>query len=363
MASTIFINGRFLTKSITGVQRYAVELLSHMDVLLEETGYHSLKLICLVPPELDTLPEWKNIETRKVGFNKGNVWEQIDLPLYARGRLLFSPANTGPFYYSNQVITFHDASTFAMPEAYSQAFRAKYWFVFKNLVRIARLILTDSHFSQQELAFYLNVPPERFLVVLLGGDHFRKTQPDLSILQKHGLSKDTYLLTVASQSKHKNFGRVLDAARVVKPNVEFVAVGGSFRQVFQQSDETEQQAVLLNFRALGYVNDNELIALYENALGYIFPSMYEGFGLPVLEAMNSDCPVLCSTAASLQEVGGEAVLYFDPLDTDSLVDVIERFIADPILKADLRARGREHAKCFTWDKTARETLDALSSCL
>jgi glycosyltransferase involved in cell wall biosynthesis len=363
MASTIFINGRFLTKSITGVQRYAIELLSQMDVLLEKAEYHDLKLVCLVSSELDTLPEWKNLETRKVGFNRGNVWEQIDLPFYARGRLLFSPANTGPLYYSNQVITFHDASIFAMPEAYSRAFRAKYWFVFKNLVRIARLILTDSHFSQQELAHYLKVPPERFSVILLGGDHFKKIQPDLTILQKYGLSKGTYLLTVASQSRHKNFDRVLDAARVVKPDVGFIAVGGSFRQVFQKSYEMEQQAMLPNFRALGYVNDNELIALYENALGYIFPSMYEGFGLPVLEAMNCDCPVLCSTAASLPEVGGEAVLYFDPLDTDSLVAVIERFLADPTLMADLRVKGREHAKGFIWKKTARETLDALSSCL
>jgi glycosyltransferase involved in cell wall biosynthesis len=363
MASTIFINGRFLTKSITGVQRYAVELLSHMDVLLEEAEYRGLNLVCLAPPELEMLPAWKNLEVRKVGLNQGNLWEQIDLPFYLHGKLLFSPANIGPSYYSNQVITFHDASIFAMPKAYSRAFRAKYRFIFENLVRTARLILTDSHFSQQELANYLKVPIERFLVILLGGDHFEKTQPDPTILQEHGLSKGTYLLTIASQSRHKNFSCVLDAAQNVKPNVEFVAVGGSFRQVFQQDDMPEPKAIPSNFHTLGYLNDNQLIALYQNALGYIFPSLYEGFGLPVLEAMSCGCPVLCSTAASLPEVGGDAVIYFNPLDANSLVAVIERFLDNPVLRTDLRRMGHKHAAHFTWDKTARETLNALTSCL
>jgi glycosyltransferase involved in cell wall biosynthesis len=200
-------------------------------------------------------------------------------------------------------------------------------------------------------------------VILLGGDHFKETQPDTAILQRHGLSKGTYLLTVASQSRHKNFGRIIEAARVVKPGVEFVVVGGSFGQVFQQNNVIKSQPLLPNIFTLGYVDDNELVALYENALGYIFPSLYEGFGLPVLEAMNCDCPVICSTAASLPEVGGEAALYFNPRDTDSLVAVIERFLTDSTLKADLQEKGRENAKSFTWEKTARETLSALSSCL
>lgn len=363
MTSTIFINGRFLTKAITGVQRYAFELLAHLDVLLEESEYSGLKLICLAPPELEALPAWKNLEIRRVGHNRGNLWEQIDLPFHAQGNLLFSPANTGPFYVSNQALTFHDASVFAMPEAYSLAFRAKYWFIFKNLVRTARLILTDSRFSQQELARYLQVPAERFLVIPLGGDHFQNMQSDLAILQKHGLSDGSYLLTVASQSRHKNFGTVLKAASLVKSGVNFVAVGGSFQQVFHQNGRIASESLPPNIHALGYVNDHQLKALYENARGYIFPSLYEGFGLPVLEAMNNGCPVLCSTAASLPEVGGEAALYFDPLDANNLAAVIERFLTDPTLKSDLRTRGIEHAARFTWEKTARATLKALVSCL
>jgi len=363
MTFTIFINGRFLTKPITGVQRYAFELLSQLDILLEEDEYRSLRLVCLAPPELESLPAWKNLEIRRVGRNRGNLWEQIDLPFQTRGSLLFSPANTGPFYVSNQVLTFHDASVFAMPEAYSLAFRAKYWFIFKNLVRSAKLILTDSLFSQQELARYLRVPADRFRVISLGGDHFQAIQSDPTILQKHGLSKGSYLLTVANQSRHKNFDCVLKAARLVKSRVDFVAVGGSFQQVFHPNGRIEAETLPSNVRSLGYISDNQLKALYENALGYIFPSLYEGFGLPVLEAMNCGCPILCSTAASLPEVGGEAALYFDPLDANSLAAVIERLLTDSALKSDLRGRGLQQAAHFTWGKTARETLEALISCL
>jgi len=363
MTSTIFINGRFLTKAVTGVQRYAFELLSGFDLLLEAAEFSGINLVCLAPPNLESSPAWKNIELRKVGRNQGNLWEQIDLPSHLAGQLLFSPANTGPFYVSNQVLTFHDASVFAVPKAYSLAFRAKYWFIFRNLVRTARLILTDSHFSQRELARYLTVPSERFLVIPLGGDHFQAIQPDLTILQKYGLVSGTYFLTVASQSRHKNFDCVLEAARLVKSEVSFLAVGGNFRQVFHPKGRLETKRLPSQVQALGYVNDNQLKALYENAAGYIFPSLYEGFGLPVLEAMYCGCPVLCSKAASLPEVGGEAALYFDPLDARSLAAAVDQLLTYPTLKLDLQQKGLEQAARFTWNKTACETLKALVSCL
>jgi glycosyltransferase involved in cell wall biosynthesis len=360
MADTIIINGRFLSQPVTGVQRYALEVIQEMDVILKEDIFRRIKVVCLVPPEKHIFPGWNNIEIQTTGFNKGNLWEQIDLSIAAKGRLIFSPANTGPFYYSNQVITFHDASVFAVPDAYSFAFRAKYSFIFRSLARISRRILTDSFFSQRELSYYLGVPANRFSVIPLGGDHLASIQPNITILQRHGLTKDSYLLSVASQSPHKNFGRILEAAALVTFDMTFAAAGGSFKRVFQK---TKQQFIPPSVHLLGYVSDSELKALYENAFGFIFPSIYEGFGLPILEAMNCDCPVLCSSAASLPETGGEAVLYFNPSDTDSLVAVIHRFLNDPALKASLQKRGRENAKRFSWEKTARETLKALVSCL
>ena len=360
MHQTIFINGRFLSQPVTGVQRYAQELLHYFDILLTEEKFHNIRLICLAPKTEFINPVWNNIEIRKVGINQGNLWEQFDLVFYAKGHLLFSPANTGPFYYSNQAITIHDASVFRMPEAYSFAFRTKYAFIIKCFSRIARLNLTDSRFSQQELSHFLGVDEERFKVVLLGGDHFRNIQADASVLQKHGLIQNGYFFTVASQSLHKNFGAIVRAAEEFDGDIQFVAAGGNFNKVFQR---TEPVKIPSNLHLMGYINDNELKALYENALGFIYPSFYEGFGLPVLEAMICGCPVLCSSAASLPEVGGQAALYFDPLEINMMFEAIRRFLSDPGLRNKLQELGYEHVAKFTWENTARQTLAELVSCL
>jgi glycosyltransferase involved in cell wall biosynthesis len=356
---TLFVNGRFLTQPLTGVQRYAFELLREIDALLGEAEtWPGLSVICLVPPGEVRNQAWKRIKVRQVGFQQGNLWEQVDLPLFLRGRFLFSPTNIGPWWCANQAVTFHDASTFAMPEAYSQMFQLKYRLIFRRLVHTARMILTDSRFSQTELSHYLGAPVERFFPIPLGGNHLSEILPDLTVLERHGLNKKSYLLTVASQSPHKNFGRILQAARTLK-TVEFVAAGGSFSKVFQHSSFDPIPA---NVHILGYVNDQELKALYENALGFIFPSLYEGFGLPVLEAMQSGCPVLCSSAASVPEVAGEAALYFNPLDAHEMTAKLEQFLLDRSLQDDLRARGFAQAREFTWEKTARQTLNLLAPC-
>ena len=360
MLNTIFINGKFLSGPLTGVQRYAFELFRYMDQILLEPEYKSLQMVCLIPPDVTVLPEWKNIEVRRVGLTTGNLWEQIDLPVSARGKFLFSPANSGPFFYANQAITIHDASVFAVPEAYTRTFRAKYIQTFKKLVRTAKLILTDSCFSQRELSHYLGFPASRFSVVLLGGDHLNETHSDSAILQSRGLSKNTYIFSVANQSNHKNLARILEVAGLLENQIQFVVAGGVYAKVFQQS---AQQPISSNVHFLGYVNDSELKTLYENALGFIFPSTYEGFGLPILEAMSCSCPVLCSNAASMPEVAGQAALYFDPQDVEGISASIKKFLVDPDLQADLKCRGRVRAAEFTWQRTARKTLAELFACL
>jgi glycosyltransferase involved in cell wall biosynthesis len=356
MVGTILINGKFLASRVTGVQRYALELFRQMDVILQEPAYRHLRLVCLAPRDVLTTPAWKKIEFRQMGINRGNLWEQLDLPIYACGRLLFSPANSGPIIYARQVITFHDAAIFAVPEAYTPPFRAKYSIMFKALARIARLIITDSAFSKRELSYYLSLPPDRIMVIFLGGDHLRDISPDLNILQKYDLTKNAYFLSVSSQSAHKNIDRVMQAAELIGFDVKLVLVGSSNKQVFHPANIQLHNP---NICMLGYVNDCELKALYENALGFIFPSTYEGFGLPVLEAMSCGCPVLCSNAASLPEVGGRAALYFHPKDVDNIALMMKAFLGDASLRTALQAHGYKQAAVFPWEKTARTTLNKL----
>ena len=342
---TIFINGRFLTKPVTGVQRYARELLSALDKQLAP----DVQMICLAPPEPFDAPDWHKIEVQRVGHSHGNLWEQFELPLYTHSELLFSPANIGPFHYANQVVTLHDASTFAVPEAYTPAFRAKYAFLFKQLAKSAKHLLTVSRFSQGELADYLKIDPQRFTVIYNGADHLDDVVADDRILTQHSLRKNEYLLTVASQSKHKNLQNLF----TLPAKIKIVVAGGSAGDIFSAQG---RRKLADHVQMLGYVNDPALKSLYQNALGFIFPSRYEGFGLPVLEAMRCGCPVLCANSAALPEVAGQAALYFEP---DNMRQVVETFLTSASLRDELRQKGMERSAQFPWTETARQTLEIL----
>ena len=355
--ATIFINGRFLTRPVSGVQRYGRELLRQVDRMLAASEpARQVQFLCLVPRGHFEQPGWEHIQIRQVGMSGGNLWEQAELPAYAGGRLLFSPANSGPCFYVNQVVTIHDASVFAVPQAYTWAFRAKNCFVLRQLARNARQILTDSQFSREELSRHLAFAADKIEVIALGSDHLDRVTADPRVLERHALEKNAYLLTVASQGAHKNMTRLFEALRHSGTEIKVVSTGGHAQDIFR---DRGRPAVPGNVQSLGYVPDGELKALYQNARALVFPSIYEGFGLPVLEAMRCGCPVLCSSAGALPEVAGEAALYFDPYKTEQIARVMDDFLATPERGDELRARGLQQASHFEWAVTARRTLDAL----
>jgi len=357
LTSTIYINGRFLTQPSTGVQRYAREIVAHFDSLLE--GNELAKQVCmhcLVPRGTARSTSWKNITIEEVGVNRGNLWEQIDLPLHLKGGFLFSPANSGPFLYQNQAVTFHDASVFAIPSAYSFWFRLKYRLIFTSLARLAKVIFTDSKFSQSELSRHLKQDPEKFRVLHLAGGHLDRIQADTSILAKYNLQKNGYVFMVGSQSRHKNLAAVLNALVFMNSDIKVAFASVQSQQIFNRE---VARARAKNIIALGYITDKELKALYLNALCFIFPSYYEGFGLPILEAMHCGCPVLCAQAASLPEVAGDVALFFDPMNTMNIANTIDRIVLDLQLRNDLIQKGYQRAKEFSWQTTASQTLDAL----
>ncbi len=359
ISRTIFINGRFLTRPITGVQRYALEVMRHMDLILgENPAFNDFKIICLAPPAEFKMPGWKNIPIKRIGFNRGNLWEQVDLPLQARGQLLFSPANSGPWHYENQVITLQDAATFAVPHSYSLAFRAKYKFLFGQFVRRARRLLTVSEFSRAELAKYLGVPLERFLVIPSGSGHLARAQADPRILADHGLQKNSYWLLVVSPHRHKNIAVVEEAIRRLSPD-QTVVIAGIDTETASKMRHSSPPGP--QFQWLGYQDDDGLRTLYENARALIVPSVYEGFGLPVLEAMECGCPVISARSAALPEVAADAALYFDPQDAQSLAAVLGRLLTEPALAEDLRRRGYERSRKFAWSACAQLVLEILAS--
>lgn len=357
MKQRICMNGRFLTQPLTGVQRYSRELMNHIDVIIgQDPDLKDVEVECLTPSSKMVIPDWENITVRCVGKNESSLWEQMDLPQYLRGQLLFSPANIGPWNYSNQVVTFHDASIFAIPEAYSRVFRLKYRFIFKQLVKKARRIFTDSKFSQQELAKYLKVESGIFQVIYLGSNHLNRVCADHRIQVEHRLENKPYLLMVSSVSRHKNYARVIEATRKLNSDINLVIVGGNYKKIF---NDFELDSLPGNVNWLTDVNDHQLKSLYEKAAGLVFPSIYEGFGLPPLEAMQSGCPVICANSASMPEIIGDAGLYFDPFRVDQIAETIDCFLSDTHLQETLRQKGYSRCKKFDWLNTAHTTLNTL----
>lgn len=288
----------------------------------------------------------------------GVLWEQVVLPWRARGAFLVSFTNTAPLLRRRQLAVVHDAAVFAVPDNYSWAFRTWYRVALRILLRRAGTVVTDSAFSQQQLAHYCGVAPSRLTVVHCGSDHLDALQPDASILDRLRLKGERFILAVGTTSRAKNLAVLLEAlGRHEARGVRLVVAGGMEARVFNDNRIPWPSWVT----PAGHVTDAELKALYGAALCFVFPSRYEGFGLPPLEAMRCGCPTVVSTAASLPEVCGDAPLYFDPDDAGTLAAHLANLMEDAALRERLREQGRRQAGRYTWDRTAaryRELIEA-----
>lgn len=344
-----YINGRFLTQRITGVQRYAREMTLALDQLLQERTSDQNEYTILAPKNvIDTLP-CKRIQFKVCGHLTGHLWEQIELPYYAKDGYLLNFCNCAPLIKKNQAVTIHDAAIAAFPSAYSWKFRLWYRIMYTVLGKRLNTIFTVSNFSRNELNKYFGIPKEKIHVTYNGVEHLKDIQPDDRILAK--IPKD-YVLAVSSQNPTKNFKLVLEVAEQL-PDVSFVITGGLNSKVFN----TKEKKVLDNVRYLGYVSDRELVSLYSHAHVFIYPSLYEGFGIPPLEAIYFGCPTIVSNCASIPEVCGEAVVYSDPYHTDQLKYNIEAFLHKSKKREKYISLGMQRIKKFQWRKEAIKILN------
>jgi glycosyltransferase involved in cell wall biosynthesis len=364
---TIFINGRFLTQATTGVQRYAAELTQALDGLLcsGEISPAAYRVVLLVPRGARQDLPLKQIQVERVGWFGGHAWEQIDLRRHhtqTRGVVLFNPGNTAPIGVPNVVVTIHDAGVFAAPQAYSWTFRTWYRLMHRSLLRHASGIITVSAFSREQLEKYAAAPMSRTEVIPPGAEHIVRLDADRSVLDRYALGERPFVLAVSSLNPNKNFKLIIDALPYLPDlleGVDFVVAGGTSPRIFRNGSAGFGP----NIKYLGYVTDRELKALYQAATAFVFPSLYEGFGLPPLEAMSCGCPVVVARAASLPWVCGDAALYCDPHDPEDLAQKIRMVIGDQKLQADLRAKGLARARDFSWPQCARGTFRLLDEVL
>ncbi|HJR16394.1 MAG TPA: glycosyltransferase family 1 protein [Gemmatimonadales bacterium] len=358
----VLINGRFLGQRVTGVQRFARELLRHMDaVLFEQTALQKrLDLAVLTPIGTPNALDLKAIRVRHSGRFRGHVWEQVELARSAGSQLLVNLCNTAPLAGRNMITTVHDASVFVVPETYSRAFGGWYRVLIPAVARRSRRVITVSQFSRNELVRHARIPPHTIAVISGSGEHILVLPPEERIIQRLGLRRRGYILAVNSHSLHKNVAGFALAAKLLdRAEYDVVLAGGVDKRVFRERSSLPEGRL----RMTGYVSDAELRALYENAACFVYPSFYEGFGLPPLEAMACGCPVVVSRAASLPEVCGDAAVYCDPRDPADIARAMEQVLADSAAQEDLRRRSLERARSFSWKRSACAMLDHIEDLL
>jgi glycosyltransferase involved in cell wall biosynthesis len=352
---TIYINGRFLCRQMTGVDRFAYEILLAADRLLATSEFQHVRLVVLVPSK-PLNAQFTNIRIESLPWGRGHVWEQFALPLRTLGRPLLNLCNTGPVLKWRQFTTIHDATTVRVPEAFSRSFRLFYRVLMPALGGVSRKIFSVSDFAKRDIVSAFGIRPEKVLVLGEGGDHIHRHVSDAAILQKHSLNDQPYFLAVSSNAPHKNFKLLAEAIALGDLSDCKVAIaGGSNQRVFGKAQVASNADVVW----LGYVTDAELKALYENATAFIFPSLHEGFGLPLVEAMELRCPVISSNVASMPEVCGDAALYFDPRCPQQLFEHMKRVLSEQGLRHQLVQKVTERAHHWKWEKAARRMLHAL----
>lgn len=343
----IYINGRFLTQNITGVQRYAIEIVKALDKYLDDNKLndkYKFEIVCSKNIKQKLI--LKNIEIKKIGSLKGHLWEQIELPLYVKNKFLFNFCNCAPLVKKNQIVTIHDVAVCAVPYAYSKTFRIWYKFMYKILTSRLKKIFTVSEFSKKELNKYFNIPLDRVEVTYNGIDHMKNIKPDENIFSKFGIEKNNYILAVSSLNPSKNFRLILETAKIL-PEINFIIAGGTNSNVF----EKQGFDVTSNVKFIGYVNDEELVALYKYANCFIYPSIYEGFGIPPLEAMFFDCPVIVSEIEVFHEILKEYSLYCSINNKNILIEQINNINK---VKKDVK---KEDFLCnYNWEKTMKNIL-------
>ena len=288
------------------------------------------------------------------------------LPLHCRNTTLWSPGNTGPLAVENQVVTIHDLATIDHPEWFSRRFATWYRFLLPKLVQRVARIIAVSHFTKQRLMERWAISEGRISVIYNGvaetfaphdASTVRRMRERLAIPSEH------YLLAIDSLDQRKNLERQLVVWRTIQTDVPddlwLVLFGGTeASSVFRL---THAHDIPPRVHIVGHVPDDLLSPLYAGALVFLYPSMYEGFGLPVFEAMASGTPVLTSTLSALPEVTSGCAVCVNPYRDDEIASALLTLLRDASLRARLSEKGRERSQQFSWDKSARLTFELLKN--
>ena len=360
----IGINGRFLIAKRTGVQRAAYNLIKTLVEVDRDNEY-----IIFTGKEQQGSPEWNYPNVTVVGDDlipsesiRNHIWEQVRLPRLAakyKIDILHSPANVAPlFYRGKSIIHIHDLCFVVNPQWYSFAFRTLYNLIIPQLAKRATKVVTNSNNSKNDLLQFFRLPAEKVSLVYWAVDDVFSLPPTQEVKDKRYMEED-YILYVGSLEPRKNINILIEAYEKLRHEypaikTKLILIGGEsplFASVQLKAREFRDDVIFK-----GFVTDLELGEFYRRAKLVAYPSLYEGFGLPPLEAMASGVPVITSSTSSIPEVVGKAAFLIDPKNREQLTKAMHRVLTDRTLRESMIKAGSQRVLRFNWYRVARGVL-------
>lgn len=368
-----------------GISEFAFELISYFAQ--DQLSGIMYKVYLKSKPRVELPSERDNWQYREL--RPGKLWTQWRLPLdlyftKPRPDVFFTPSHYAPrFSPIPTVVSVMDLSYLHYPNLFDKddLYQLKNWT--KYSVENAKAVITISNSSRGDIIKWYKVQPEKVHVVYPGikkVSSIKYSAVAKAIAHKQLLSMDElrdkfgiegkYVLFVGTLQPRKNIGRLIEAFKQVlsikfkvkgneNESLKLVIVGKKGWQYEEILAAPKKYGIEEHVKFLDFVSDEDLPSLYKNALCYVLPSLYEGFGLPVLEAMSYDCPVITSNVSSLPEAGGDAAVYIDPNNVDDIANKIIEVISNETFRKKMIEEGRAQVKKFSWEKAAKETLEIL----
>ncbi len=353
----------------TGVEWYSYHLIQKLKEIPLKAGD---KFILYSPSELRgelaELPDqWQN---KVLTWPLKYLWTQIRLSLETLvdpPDLLFVSAHILPFLCPvKSVLVIHDLGFEELPEYYSSWQKVYYSWTHRYSFRKAAKIIVPSEFTKKEVIKLYRVAEDKIKVVPEGYNeeifHLMDDRAKIAaVLNKYGVG-GSYFLYVGRLEKKKNIKGLIEAYHQlvlsnIQPSIPSLVLVGKpgygYREIRNRISKIKK------IKEIGYIDKDDLVYLYSGALAFVYPSFYEGFGVPLLEAMACGCPVLASNRSSIPEVGGQAVLNFNPEDINDIVGAMQKIIDDRNLREGLKQKGLERVKLFSWQRCAQETMKIL----
>ncbi|MCM1320673.1 MAG: glycosyltransferase family 4 protein [Bacteroides sp.] len=323
----IVINGDFLCRSMTGIERFAAETCMRLDALAAKTDAISI----YIPRNAENIPSFKNIEIKRSSAKCRffPLWEHVVFSFFAaKSRALpLDFSNATPLFYPG-IVFLHDIYAELYPQDFSgvkgKLMRLYMRLMYRHTAKHAKKIITVSQFSRRQIAETFRIPQEKIAVIYNGWEHFQNIKTDAAVFERFpALLRQPFYFTLGSFQKRKNLKWIAEYA--AKHPEEMFAISGKLLSGLVP-DELRILQKLPNITLLGYVADGEVKALMKKCRAFIFPSYYEGFGIPPLEALSCGAPVVVSRTASLPEIYGSAAHY---IDADKADIELESLLAEP----------------------------------